>query len=426
MKASIVLVLLLALLPAGAPFAQDAADSYRDARRALNRQQFDQAISGFQALRREYPDSDLVADSYYWEAFALERNGNLDRAVAVVDTLLREHPSAATLDDARALRIRVCSELARRGDGECAETISATVRNPDQLDQATRMAAVGALINMRADRAIPIAAQLAADRSQSVQIRKQALFIVADKANAADDQARAREILRTVALDETDNTEVRAQAVFWLSEVPGDDTLAILFDLVRGSADLELKKRAVFSISQHNARLAIARLRDLAVDESLDVEVRKQAIFWIGNEGGAQALPLLIELDATLTDTELKRQLLFAVSQTDAAGATEWLLSQAEDATEQIEVRKQAMFWAAQSGLSVEQLSSLYARVTERELRQQLIWLISDHGGEGSLDALFEIARSDPDPDMRAKAVFWIGDSDDPRAEEYILQLLGQ
>jgi HEAT repeat protein len=208
--------------------------------------------------------------------------------------------------------------------------------------------------------------------------------------------------------------------------VPGEDTLATLFDLVRGSGDVELKKRAVFAISQHDPRQATTRLRDLAVDVSLDAEVRKQAIFWIGNGGGAQALPLLIALNTTLTDTELKRQLLFAVSQTKGSGASEWLLSQAENEAEPLELRKQALFWAAQSGLAAEQLSLLYARVTEQELRQHLIWLISDHGGPGSLDALLEIARSDPDPDMRAKAVFWIGDSDDPRAEEYILQLLGQ
>ena len=43
-----------------------------------------------------------------------------------------------------------------------------------------------------------------------------------------------------------------------------------------------------------------------------------------------------------------------------------------------------------------------------------------------SLDLLLEIARSDPDPEMREKAVFWIGDSDDPRAEAFLLDVLGQ
>jgi len=407
--------------------AQDAEQSYRDARRTLNSQDFDAAVNAFRALRRDYPESPYVGDAYYWEAFALERGGNLQRAVEVIDELLREQPEASTLDDARAMRIRICSELARRGDGQCAEEVAETVRDPSGLDDATRMAAVNALLNMRADRAVPIATQVVANRSQPRNVRRQALVVLADKAEGdAQLEAQARETLRSVALDETDDLEVRRQAVFWLSELPGEATLATLSELVNGAGDRELRERAVFAIAQHESPEAMSLLEGLAGNEALDLELRNRAIFWIGDEGEEQALPFLTRLYEQLTNEELKRQVLFAVSETDADGAAEWLLSRAEDEGASVELRKQALFWAAESGVSATALGSMYARFEDPELRGQLIWLIADQGGEGSLESLLDIARNDPDPEMRRTAVFWIGDSDDPRAAEFLLELLEQ
>ena len=133
MRFSKIVMLALAASAVGPAYAQSDADRYNEAQRALNRQEFDEAITALRALRRDYPESRYVDDSYYWEAFALERTGNPERALEVIDTLLSEHADAESIDDAQALRIQICSELARRGDGDCAAQISSTVRDLDQL-----------------------------------------------------------------------------------------------------------------------------------------------------------------------------------------------------------------------------------------------------------------------------------------------------
>ena len=420
MKLSKALVMTLALIPLGFAVAQDAADAYGDARRALNRRDFDDAITAFQALRRDYPGSEYVGESYYWEAFALERNGNLERALDVIDVLLSEYPDADSAGDARALRVQVCADLARRGDTECAEAVSTTFRDPGQLDEATRMAAMNALINMRADRAVPIAEQIATNHAQPAAIRKQALFVLADKANASE----ARDVLRAIALDTTDDREVRAQAVFWLSEVPGEETLDLLAEIAGSTSDGELANRAIFAISQHNDPRAWELLRDYAQNDTLDTELRKQAIFWIGDAGEADGLPFLVELYSSVTNPDLRRQILFAVSETGSPDAKPWLLDRARDTMAALDVRRQALFWAAEVGVTADELSELYRSFDEPGLREHLIWLIAEEGGDDSVELLIEIARNDPDPEMRTKAIFWIGDSDDPRAGEYLLELL--
>jgi HEAT repeat protein len=426
MKYLQIVAMALAILTTAVATAQDADDAYRDARRALNRAQYDDAIAGFQALRRNYPSSEYVSDSFYFEALALERNGDLEAAVAAIDRLLGDYPNASTADDARARRVQVCSALANQGDSECAALVSETVRNTDELDIATRMAAVRALINMRAERAVPIAAQVVANRSQPLEVRRQALFVLADKAEDGGNTAEATDILHTVALDETENAEMREQAVFWLSQIPGEQTLNLLTGLVNSSVSVALKERAIFALSQHDDPRAIELLRSYAIDTALNTQLRKRAIFWIGEEGGSQSLPFLTGLYPDLTDSELREQVLFAVSEAGGDDAAEWLLGRARDGSESMQVRRRALFWAAEAGLSTAELNELYASTSERELREHLIWLISENGGEGSIDSLLDIARNDPDPELRRRAVFWLGESDDPRAAELILELLGQ
>ena len=83
---------------------------------------------------------------------------------------------------------------------------------------------------------------------------------------------------------------------------------------------------------------------------------------------------------------------------------------------------------ACGDGRPVAELRALYRSAAEREMREQIIWLISESEDDSAaaLDILIEIARNDPDREMRSKAVFWIGESDDPRAEELLLEILGQ
>src|SRR5262245_3647714 len=133
MKASrMILLALLAAAPfAGAHAQSDEAD-YNAARRALNRQRFDEAVEGFRKLRSTYPAPGCGGDSYYCEAYALERGGHLQEAVSVLDRLPKAHPESETMSDARALRVQICSELAKRGNGECADAVWTAVGEPDE------------------------------------------------------------------------------------------------------------------------------------------------------------------------------------------------------------------------------------------------------------------------------------------------------
>jgi HEAT repeat protein len=238
--------------------------------------------------------------------------------------------------------------------------------------------------------------------------------------------AQVRETLKATALDSNNDIELRGQAVYWLSETPGQDTLAFLEELVNSRIDPELQRQAVFAISQHEPAQSLPLLESVVLNESYDVDTRAQALHWIGEEGGAEALPFLTRAYAELAEPDLKQQTLHAVSETGAAGATAWLVARAGDPAEPIDLRQQALFFASEGGLPVGDLKAIYERTAEPDLREYVVWLISERGGEESLQAMLEIARTDPDPAMRERAISLIGTSEDPRAEEFLLQILGE
>ncbi len=89
-------------------------------------------------------------------------------------------------------------------------------------------------------------------------------------------------------------------------------------------------------------------------------------------------------------------------------------------------MRKQALFWAGQGGVSIEELTRLYANVSDREMREQLVFVYSQRDEPAALDKLIEIAKKDPNPELRKRALFWLGQSDQARAVQAIQDIIDQ
>jgi HEAT repeat protein len=426
---------------APAPWIQEdpASREYAAARQALNDGRYDVAAEGFAALRQTRPQSGYVPDSFYFEAFALSRLGErtqLNRAVNLLEEQRTRFPAAATRADADALRVRIESQLAQRGDARAAASVTrqasgATPASPaSQQAQATcanqeaRAAALSALLNMNAERAVPILQEVLRTRDEcSVELRRQAVFLVSQHMTA-----ESIDILLDLAHRNPDpDAEVRENAVFWLSQVPSDEAMDALEAILRESTDAELRENAVFAISQHGSERGVRVLRDLAERADVPRELRENAIFWIGETSGAGGVGYLMDLFTRLDDEELKETVLFGVSQSSDEAARRWLVERAMDPNESVEVRNSALFWAGQSdALGLAELRALYRTLgaDEQELKEQVAFVASQQSGTEAVDFLMEIARTEADEELRGNAIFWLGQSDDPRVPDFLLQLI--
>ncbi len=421
----------------------DPADSlYRLAREALSRSDFKRAAEVFHRITERYPKSAYAGQSLYYEAFSLYRSGDTDDLEAARDrlrTLRQRFPSLASGGDARTLVTRVCGELAKRGDQDCARTIASQAEGVDRDvtagqtvtigpcpseddDNDDRVAALNALLQMDADRAMPILQKVLARRDAcSAVLRRKAVFLVSQKRT---DQTA--DILMSVARGDPDQ-EVREQAVFWLSQVPGERSITLLDEILKSNANTDLKEKALFALSQKGEGRAQGMLRDVASRENENEDLRDKAIFWLGQRRSPENTEFLRALYGRIGNQDLKEKILFSLSQQKGAGNDRWLMDIAVNPRENIELRKKALFWAGQTGVATSELAVLYDRMNDAEMKDQMIFVFSQRGRDAAaMDKLFAIARADRDPELRKKAIFWLGQSRDPRAQKFLEDLINR
>jgi HEAT repeat protein len=59
-------------------------------------------------------------------------------------------------------------------------------------------------------------------------------------------------------------------------------------------------------------------------------------------------------------------------------------------------------------------------------MKEQLIFVYSQRHETEAVDKLIDIAKHDPNAELRKKAVFWLGQSHDPRARQALLDIINQ
>jgi HEAT repeat protein len=434
---------------------REAEAAYRAAREALNSRNFQHAIQQFSLLRDSYPASQYVGDTFYWQAFALYRLQELKEALRLIDIQLESFPDARTSREARELQLRLQSLLGQRGDARAAERAlrqaerallqsaetaaqaearaqaraeARAMRSPrDRQQQAcededdVRSAAINALMQMDTERALPVLMKVLERRDEcSAPLRKQAIFVLSQHGDA--DQVET--IMLDVARNDPD-PEVQASAVFWLSQVGSERAVDALADILATSDDPRIQEKAIFALSQHMSDRAAAILADYARDESKPDHLRAEAIFWMSQHSAYSDPQFLIDLYPQLDSPELKEKVFFALSQVHDEAALEWMLQRALDPNEDMELRQQALFWAGQGGIEISRLDGLYNTDLDREMKEQIIFALSQrHDEPGAIDQMIQIARTETDPELRKTAIFWLGQSGDERAIQFLLELV--
>jgi len=92
-----------------------------------------------------------------------------------------------------------------------------------------------------------------------------------------------------------------------------------------------------------------------------------------------------------------------------------------------LERRRSAVFWLGQAAEAAvdRALDSIAGDTgTDREVRKQAVFALSQRSSEEAVPALIRVARTSPDPELRRTALFWLGQSNDPRAVDLFEEIL--
>ncbi len=411
-----------------APWADaDPADSlYRAGREAISNEEFRKAANIFAEIAKKYPRSEYAADAGYWRAFALYRLGreaDLREALKELETQQDRFPKARTTPDARTLAVRIRGALAKRGDVDAAESVTRTAtKSGDCGDVEMKKEALNALLQMDSRSAVPIIKEVLQKREPCMsEMRKQAVFFLSQK-STSETESLLIDVVRN-----DPSREVREAAVFWMGQVHTDAAASALENMAT-SGDEELRSKAVFALGQQNTARSRAVVRRIAESADAPRRVREQAIFQLGqnpsNENAEALRGLFAKLGKGDANEGLRKNILFSLSQMPGFGNAKWLLDVAMDRSESDDVRGHALWTAGQAGIGGADLVALYDKLTDAALKEKLIWVLSESPARAASDKLVEIATKDPDREMRKKAIFWLGQKNDPRIRQILLDII--
>ena len=421
------------LVPRAPWNAQDPADSlYRLARRAMADENYRRAARLFGELVDQYPKSDYAGDALYYRAYSLYQLGSqrdLRDAVDAIERQAREYADASSREEAKTLRTRIESAQARRGDADAAQKVAEKAselgkeRGCPNEDDDMRIAALQGLMQMDAESALPILRQVLAKRGSCTEnLRKHAVFIVSQK--RADE---ATSLLLDVARSDP-SEEVRGEAIQWLGQSHSARAVTALDSIASNATDDAILEKAIFALSQTRDERSDAALRRIASDARKSAHARTQAIFWFGQtHRDADDMRFLRDLFSRSRDEEIQGSIIQAMAQAHTPEAMRWLIDLARDKSLPIEARKNALFWAGQSGADLRQFVALYDEMKgQTEIQNQLIFVFSQRRDRDAIDKLMDIATNDPDRDLRKQAIFWLGQSHDPRVQKFLLDLINR
>jgi len=148
----------------------------------------------------------------------------------------------------------------------------------------------------------------------------------------------------------------------------------------------------------------------------------------LGKVSTRDATEYLLSL-ANSSSAQPAREAIFPLTLADSVVVWPELLRIARDQSRPNEIRTQSVFWLSQ--IAGESITANLAALTgdaamDREVRKQAVFALSQRPSREGVPALIEIAKSNRDPEIRKNALFWLGQSHDPRALALFEEILSR
>ncbi len=286
--------------------------AYNAGTRDLDEHKYEDAVQRFDSAILQEPTR--AEGALYWKAYALNRLGKRDQALAALDQLRREHASSSWLKDAQVLEAEV-----RQGSGQ---PVTAAQESNDEL----RLLAINSLMNADAERAIPLVDGILKG-SGTPAVKERALFVLSQNKSP-----RAQQVLTDYAKG-SGNPDLQLRAIQYIGMSGTKDAQQMLVSIYSSSGDTQVKSSIIQSLMvarANDALLNIAKtekdpalrnsaIRNVAMNKgtpvdslveiygSADVSTKREIINGLAARGDAKAL---IDMARKESDPAMKRTIV--------------------------------------------------------------------------------------------------------------------
>ena len=364
---------------------------YDDGREDLDDDRYDRAAEKFQQLAdMNGPQTDAAL---YWKAYAENRLGKRDTALATIADMKRRFPQSRWQKDATALEIEV-----KQSTGQA-------VKPADQSDEELKMLAIQGLMSSDPERTLPLLEKVI-NGSGSPKEKSKALFVLAQSGSA-----QAREILGRIARGQT-NSDLQRKAVEYLGLFGGSEARKTLAEVYASSSDASVKHAILrsYMIGGDHERLFAAAKSEK--DESL----RREAIRQLGLVHGTSELEQLYKAESS---TDLRREILQAFFLAGDSGRLVKAAQGEKDADlRRAAIRNLGLIHSEDSGKALQEI---YAKETDHALKAEVL---NAYFLQGNAKALVAIARNEKDPELKKTAVSKLSLMHSKEGNDYLMELL--
>jgi len=364
---------------------------YDGGREALDDEKYEQARDKFAALAKA--NGPLTDAALYWQAYADQRLGQRQAALAAIADLKARFPQSRWQRDASALEIEV-----RQGTGQPS-------RPELQGDEELKMLAIQGLMNSDPERAMPLLEKVL-QGAASPKEKSRAMFVLAQSGSP-----QGREIIGRIARGQG-NPELQKKAVEYLAIFGGPEARKTMAEIYASSTDTSLKRSILrsYMIGGDKERLFAA------AKSEKDPALRREAIRQLGLVHGEQELEQLYQ---TETSPEIRREILQAFFLAgDVTKMLEAAKSEKDPELRRAAVRNLGLVRSDESGKA---LATIYANETDRGIREEVL---NAYFLQGNASAIVAIARAEKDPGLKKKAVEKLALMHSKEASDYMMEIL--
>jgi len=153
-------------------------------------------------------------------------------------------------------------------------------------------------------------------------------------------------------------------------------------------------------------------------------EMRKNAIFWLGQRNEEASFDALLKMFET-ANAESKEILLMAFAQNnDPKGFAK--IADIAKSEKDPELRAKALFWLGQSGgeKAIPILFEAYKTTDNQKIKEQIVMSLAQFDTAKAVPMLIDLARKETNFEVKKQIIFWLGQSDSPEAVKFLQELI--
>lgn len=238
---------------------------------------------------------------------------------------------------------------------------------------------------------------------------------------------RAADAMVAIARDESDNQQVRQQALTVLSRLEHGAGIPALVDLSKQQGYTWLAKESIAALSRSGDPRARDFLRTTLQRNDLSDDVMAQVIQSLGREySTAQDAALLRSTYPRLRGERSRSAVVSVVADVGGTENVRWLMALARGDTTNESRRRTALDAAVRAGVSSNELIQLYDGTGDHRLKETIISQLVKIGDDASVNKLVTIISSETNYNVRRTTISRLSSSEDPRIKAALKDLIAR